>query len=270
MAEPLSGGDIHHTLRLVASDGRQWVLKYNTGQKTADIFRTEAQGLALLGASRAIATPKVYAQGSIPEGWSFLLMEFIRSGYKNLLFWEHFGHSLANLHGNTAAQFGFAHDNFIGSLQQSNRRHDSWAVFFAEERLLPQMARARAQKRLSAADENALQRICTKLSMLCPEEAPALIHGDLWSGNFLCNTAGQAVLIDPAACFAHREMDLAMSRLFGGFDAAFYRAYNKAWPLEPGFEERLEVYQLYYLLVHVNLFGDGYVESVRGILRRFS
>lgn len=265
---PLSGGDIHRAALLNLADGRAFFLKYNTGAQAAEMFRTEALGLALLGAAQVIATPKVQAQGAADE-WTFLLLEYIEPGHRTRQFWEDFGASLAALHGTTSAQFGFAHDNFIGSLPQSNKRHDSWQNFYTEERLLPQMRLAREHNRLNANDEKQLENLCKKRSSIYPEEPPALTHGDLWSGNFLCSAAGKPVLIDPAASFAHREMDLAMSRLFGGFDPIFYLSYEDTWPLAPGFGERMEVYQLYYLLVHVNLFGGGYVESVRSILRRF-
>ena len=267
-AQPLTGGDIHRAALLTATDGQQCFLKYNLGGPSSEMFRTEALGLALLGASRVIAVPKVLGNGTVGE-YAFLLLEYIAPGLRNRRFWEEFGSSLAALHGATSAQFGFAHDNFIGSLPQSNTRHDDWQSFFSEERLLPQMHLAREHNRLTASDERLLGNLCKKVPSICSDEPPALTHGDLWSGNFLCNTTNKPVLIDPAASFAHREMDLAMSRLFGGFDAAFYQSYEETWPLASGFEERMEIYQLYYLLVHVNLFGGGYVESVRGILRRW-
>ncbi len=264
----VSGGDIHRAFRIRAADGRVWFVKTNTDKQAPAMFRTEAQGLALLGASQSIRTPKVYGHGSTDDGHAYLLLEYIAPGYRNRLFWERFGQGLANLHGNTSARFGFAHDNFIGRLPQANTRHDTWAAFYAEERLWPQMLLARELGYFDAGAERQLDRLCRNLAWRCPEEQPALIHGDLWSGNFLCDPEGQPVLIDPAACFAHREMDLAMSRLFGGFDPVFYAAYEAAWPLEPGFEQRLEIYQLYYLLVHVNLFGGGYVGQVLEILKR--
>ncbi len=268
-AQALGGGDIHRAYRLDAPDGRQWFVKTNRDKQAPAMFRTESQGLALLGASRALRTPRVYAHGSTPGGHAFLLLEYVAPGYRNRLFWERFGQGLALLHGNTSALFGFAHDNFIGRLPQSNTRHASWAEFYAEERLWPQFLQAREFGYFDAAAEQQLDRLCRQLAWRCPEEQPALCHGDLWSGNFLCDALGQPVLIDPAACFAHRELDLAMSRLFGGFDPAFYAAYEEAWPLEPGFEERLDLYQLYYLLVHVNLFGGGYLGQALAILDRF-
>lgn len=267
--QPIAGGDIHRAYRLTGADGRHWFVKTNRDKQAPIMFRTESQGLALLGASQAIRTPKVFGHGCTEDGHAYLLLEYIAPGYRNRLFWERFGQALANLHGNTSALFGFAHDNFIGRLPQSNSRQETWPEFYAEERLWPQMLMARELGYFNAAAEQQLDRLCNQLSWHCPEEPPALCHGDLWSGNFLCDAAGFPVLIDPAACFVHREMDLAMSRLFGGFDPAFYAAYEAAWPLEPGFEQRVEIYQLYYLLVHVNLFGGGYVDSVQRILERF-
>lgn len=266
---PVRGGDIHQAFRITGADGRQWFLKTNTDVQAPAMFRTEAQGLALLGASRSIRIPKIYGHGSTDDGHAYLLLEYVAPGYRNRLFWEQFGRALANLHGNTSARFGFAHDNFIGRLPQSNTRHDTWAAFYAEERLWPQMLLAREQGFFDSATEQQLDRLCHNLGWRCPVEPPALIHGDLWSGNFLCDSGGQPVLIDPAAAFAHREMDLAMSRLFGGFDPAFYNSYAEAWPLESGFEQRVEIHQLYYLLVHVNLFGGGYVGQVEAVLKAF-
>lgn len=267
---PVGGGDIHQAHTLTTPDGRRLFVKHNTRPTAADMFRTEALGLALLGASRVIGVPRVHAHGDGPENHAFLVLDFVASGPRSRLFWENFGADLANLHGNTSAQFGFAHDNFIGSLPQSNTRHDRWADFYAAERLLPQLRLARDAGLLDAGDVRRVEKIGNRIHLFCPEEAPALIHGDLWSGNFLCDEMGRPVLIDPAASFSHREMDLAMAQLFGGFDPAFFQSYAAAWPLEPGFEGRVEVYQLYYLLVHLNLFGAGYGTQVRGILQRFA
>ena len=266
-ARPLSGGDIHRAYRLELENGQNIFIKTNQNRQAPEMFRTESLGLKLLGQSQAIRIPDVIGHRSSDDGHAYLMLEYIEPGHRNAQFWERFGRKLARLHKVTSAQFGLDHDNFIGSLPQSNTQHSTWAEFYTEERLLPQMTMARRQGYFDEPTGQQLHRLCSKLNSVCPAEQPALCHGDLWSGNFLCDTAGEPVLIDPAACYAHREMDLAMTRLFGGFDPRFYDAYKDAWPLEPGFEDRIGIYQLYYLLVHVNLFGGGYVGSVRGILK---
>lgn len=268
-SQPISGGDINHAALLDCGDQRQLFVKYNNTKAAPEMLSTEAKGLRVLQAAQAMRIPNIINQGQTQDGIAFLLLEYIQSGPRRSTFWPQFGTSLAVLHRNTAAQFGLDHSNFIGSLPQSNQWRDTWPVFYAEERLLPQMRMARAGKLLDEQDEKRLQTLCQKLNSICPKEPPALIHGDLWSGNFLCDERGNPVLIDPATAYAHREMDLAMSRLFGGFDADFYQAYDEALPLEPGFMERIDIYQLYYLLVHVNLFGRGYVPAVRSILEQF-
>ena len=266
-AQPVSGGDVNQALVLETGEGH-FFLKINTAPVSGRMFETEAAGLAVLASTGSIKTPAVLGFGSTAEG-SFLLMEHIETGYRPAGFWEKFGAALAELHRNAAPNFGLDHDNFIGSLSQPNCQHDNWPDFYINERLLPQLDIAKQQTRLQPVDFQGFETLFNRLADLCPTEPPALVHGDFWSGNFLCDTGGQPVLIDPATCYAHREMDLAMSRLFGGFDRPFYRSYEEAWPLAPGFEQRLPVYQLYYLLVHVNLFGGGYVGSVRSALKQF-
>lgn len=264
-AAPISGGDINEALLLETAVGR-FLLKMNTAPQAASMFAAEAAGLGLLAASNTLRTPAVLGHGSAPSG-SFLLLEYVEPGPRTRFFWEKLGAGLAALHRCTASYFGLDHDNFIGSLRQQNHRHAAWPSFFIQERLRPQLALAQQRSLFQSADMQLFERLFERLPSLCPVEPPALVHGDLWSGNILCGAAGNPVLIDPSACFAHREMDLAMSRLFGGFDRRFYLSYGEAWPLNPGFEERLPLYQLYYLLAHVNLFGGGYVPSVRAALR---
>ncbi len=266
---PISGGDINRAGLLSARDGRKWFIKYNNAPSAEAMFHAEALGLQSIGAPGCIAVPGVIAKGCSPGGCAYLILDYITPGHRHLRFWESFGRALACQHQTSSASFGFDHDNFIGSLPQSNTYRSSWGDFYTLERLQPQMHMALDNGLMSASDARRMDDLCAHLDDICPQEPPALIHGDLWSGNFLCNAEGHPVLIDPASCYAHREMDLAMSRLFGGFDAAFYRSYEEAWPLSPGFEARMEVYQLYYLLVHVNLFGGGYVGAVREVLRHW-
>lgn len=262
----ISGGDINEA-RLVETARGNYFLKFNSLPWAANMFATETEGLALLRSAGA-RVPEVVAQGSF-DGHSYLVMEFISSGTEASDFWSAFGTALARQHAIPQPYFGLSFDNFIGSLPQPNGRFETFLELFIRQRLQYQIDIALQQGRLDSGDARRFEKLYQLLPRLVPVEPPALIHGDLWSGNYLTGPDGLAVLIDPAAAYAHREMDLAMSRLFGGFAPRFYEAYHAALPLEPGFAERMEVYQLYYLLVHVNLFGGAYRQSVRRILDRF-
>ncbi|MBK8492038.1 MAG: fructosamine kinase family protein [Saprospirales bacterium] len=263
----LGGGDIS-TSRLLKSERGSFFLKYQDGPEADRLLETEAQGLDLLRDHSPIRIPDVLSQGS-SDGYAYLLLEYYEPGWANEAFWESFGAGLAQLHRNSAPQFGLHFDNFIGNLPQSNGFMDNWTDFYRDRRLAPQARLAHSKGLLHSSDLDQLERLYNRLPELMPVEAPALIHGDLWSGNYLVSKAQDPVLIDPSVSFAHREMDLAMSRLFSGFDWRFYRSYEAAFPLSPGFEARLPIYQLYYLLVHLNLFGESYLGSVREILGRY-
>jgi len=266
-ALPVSGGDINEARRLETPLGK-FFLKMNTAAHAHRMFAAEAKGLQLMADARALRIPEVI--GSSTEGSTgWLLMEFMEQGRRRPDFWENLGAGLADMHRTRSAQYGLEHDNFIGSLPQSNTQHENWLEFYIAERLQPQVQMALQSKKFNTSDQENFEKLYEKLPQLLPEESPALIHGDLWSGNFLADELGAPVLIDPAVCFASREMDIAMSMLFGRFDQAFYDAYHDTYPLLPDWEERVDLYQLYYLLVHVNLFGGGYVGSVQRIVKRF-
>ncbi len=263
------GGDISQALRLETDKGA-FFLKINTNTFAGAMFAAEAKGLQLLASTKIFRIPTVIATSATEAHPAFLLLENIESGNPRPDFWVQFGERLAALHRCKSDHFGLDHANFIGSLPQNNTLHTSWVNFYVECRLLPQMQLAAEEDKLTTQDHQSFERLFAKFPALLPEESPSLIHGDLWNGNFLCDKGGVPVLIDPAICFASREMDLAMALLFGGFDQKFYEAYQLAYPLLPGWEERIDLYQLYYLMVHVNLFGGGYIQSVRQILRRFA
>lgn len=262
---PVSGGDINQAFRLDTDCGR-FFLKYQTHARAFAMFQAEVQGLTALSEAKALPVPDVLHCEATPEG-SFLLLSFLDTASPAQQSWELLGQGLAQLHRHSAPTFGFHADNFIGTLPQSNRNHASWADFYAAERLLPQAQLAFDTDLLDIKGLHQVECLCKQLEDRCPAEAPSLLHGDLWKGNVLFVVGGQPYLIDPAIAFAHREMDLAMARLFGGFSEVFFRAYEATLPIEPGFQERLPVYQLYYLLVHVNLFGRAYLSSVITALR---
>lgn len=266
-SRPVSGGSINQAYRLDADQG-VYFLKLNRGPVAKRMLSTEARGLKRLREANTIRIPAVLAQDETPD-YAYLLLEMIEPGPRDTAFWERLGEQLAQLHRQTDTTFGWEEDNYIGSLPQPNGQHHNWADFYREERLLPQVSMAIKADALWPGARPQFDQLFDKLPELCPDEPPALTHGDLWGGNFLSAANGEPVLIDPAVSYAHREMDLAMSKLFGGFSPAFYKAYEANYPTAPGFDERLEVYQLYYLLVHVNLFGGGYVGSARAALERY-
>jgi fructosamine-3-kinase len=242
-----------------------------TNAKAApSMFPAEARGLAWLRAAGELRVPEVLAVSSGRVGEpGFLVLELLSSARRCADFDERLGRGLARLHRFGAPRFGLDHDNFIGSLPQRNQSHASWAEFYWNERLEPQLVRAISAGLASARLSDGFARLAKRLpSLVGAEEPPARLHGDLWGGNLHVDDAGVPCLIDPAAYGGHREMDLAMMRLFGGFSEHVFRAYAEEWPLSAGHAERITLYQLYPLMVHVNLFGGGYVDSVeRGLAR---
>lgn len=260
----LSGGDINEVF-LLSSSAEKFVVKLNKAEKFPGMFEAEKAGLEALAKPEVIDIPKPLATGKIGN-YSYLLLEYRETGSKNEDFWENFGRQLARLHSNSAEKFGFSQDNYIGSLPQYNKNKASASEFYISQRLEPQIEMAQNK----GYDLGNIPNFLKNISSLIPEEAPALVHGDLWGGNFLVNASGMPCLIDPAVAYAPREMDLGMMKLFGGFDEELFRSYKEEFPLEAGFEKRIPLWQLYYLLVHLNLFGTGYLGQVTRIIRDFS
>jgi len=263
----VSGGSINETFTISTNAGKFFVKK-NSASLYPEMFEREARGLQLLSGKSLLKVPEVIATGQ-SENTAFLILEHIESGKRGSGFWNQFAEGLAQLHKNSADHFGLDHDNYIGSLHQSNKKHDNWIDFFRTERLEKQVKLARDQGRMGNAVVNAFEHFYLKLPDIFPAEPPALIHGDLWGGNYMVNGNGEATIIDPAVYHGHREMDLGMSQLFGGFDNELYEAYHRYFPLEEGWQERMDYCNLYPLMVHVNLFGGGYLHSVQSILRKF-
>ena len=263
---PVGGGCINTSLRLETGLGI-FFLKYNFKDKYPGMFETESIGLQLLKKSSALRTPEVI--GSSEAGvYSFLLTEWIEKKPPGKNFLNEFGRSLAALHRNSKELFGLDHSNYIGSLQQKNGMHPQWADFFRDERLEPQLRLAFDR---GLAPNHWLKKFTnfySRIDEIFPEEKPALLHGDLWSGNYMSSEDG-ACLIDPAVYYGHREMDLAMTMLFGGFGEAFYEGYDQSFPLEKNHSGRIGYCNLYPLLVHLNLFGEGYAADIEKIIGKF-
>lgn len=269
----VSGGDINAAYRILLKDGRQYFLKENS-RKNAGFFRAEQTGLDAIRKTGAIRVPKVLGTG-LEEDRAYLLMEYLEAGPGRADYWERFGRQLADMHRadpsgwTSGGQFGFPEDNYIGAGEQVNAVRSSWIDFFRECRLEVQVQRA--SDYFGPGDRKLVLSLLDHLDeYLLEPEHPSLLHGDLWGGNFVTGPDGAAWLIDPAVYVGHAEADLAMTELFGGFAPEFYDAYREAAPIRPGYSDRREIYNLYHLLNHLNLFGSGYYGSVMRIVRRFS
>jgi len=265
----IAGGDINRAYEVALVDGRRLFVKANDSSPRG-MFAAEARGLGWLGeAAGALRIPKVVAVASPEAPQQFLVLELVATGAPARDFDEKLGRGLAALHRHGAQTFGLDHDNFIGWLPQANAAVSNWPEFYRARRLEAQLRRAADEGRASSRMRQGFDRLFRVLDEICgPAEPPARLHGDLWGGNLLCDDRGGPCLIDPAVYGGHREIDLAMMRLFGGFGARVFDAYDEAWPLADGHRERVPLYQLYPLMVHVNLFGGSYMGSVEAALER--
>jgi fructosamine-3-kinase len=264
---PVSGGDINTAGRVETAQASYFV-KWNA-TAVPHMFEAEARGLQLLAAANALRIPRVIAMIDQPPA---LVLEWIDIGSNKHAAAEALGRGLAQLHRSSAPTYGLDHDNFIGSNPQRNTPSRSWIEFYRDQRLGVQRDLAQRNGQLTPDRARRLDRVLNHLDQWIDESLvkPALLHGDLWGGNTLIDAQGQPVLIDPAAYYGDREAELAFTELFGGFGARFYAAYHEAWPLDPSYADRRDLYNLYHLLNHLNLFGAGYGGSVDAILRRYA
>ena len=279
----LSGGDINKAYGLTLNTGDKIFMKANA-KSNAAFFTAEAAGLQAIAATNTIGTPKILCAGTDDgedAGYSFLLLGFINSAGRRKDYWETFAQELAAMHKadtrkftvvepveTTCESFGFFQDNFIGAGAQKNTPAPKWINFYRDYRLTPQFQKADSY--FTSEDRTKITKLLDRLEdFLIEPEAPSLLHGDLWNGNVMPGPDGKAMLIDPATYVGHREADLAMTELFGGFPPEFYDAYRKAAPLQPGYEDRRDLYNLYQLLNHLNLFGPTYLGPVLSIVSEY-
>ena len=267
----VSGGCIADSRKLQLESGKVYFLKQLRGNNSG-AFDAEERGIKELCKSGTVNVPEVVCKG--PD---FLLLQWIEVGYnRSSSSMELLGRQFAELHRYRGKKFGFSEDNLLGNSTQSNKSSKegslNWAVFYAEYRLEFQTSLAVKKGYATPELMNLMENLIKKFPDLISgtEEEPALLHGDLWSGNYLIDERGIPWLIDPAVYYGHREADMAMTSLFGGFSNAFYSAYKSAYPIAPGYAEREPLYQLYHLLNHLNLFGTGYFGQVISILRRYA
>lgn len=274
----IHGGDINDAYKISLSTGENVFVKTNS-IKNAKFFATESHGLQALRSTGKIGVPKIIGKGMDDhEGIAFLLLEYIESAPRVKSYWETFGHQLAKLHRAKCLHmiksekqngtYGFSENNFIGSNPQKNDPKETWIDFYRDCRLLPQIKMAEPYF-----DSRTRKKFLSLLdhldAYLREPEFPSLLHGDLWSGNVLCGNDGKAWILDPAVYIGDFETDLAMTQLFGSFPSSFYAAYDEVNSIDPGYEERKNLYHLYHLLNHLNLFGRSYFGSVIDILNRY-
>ena len=262
--QSVAGGCINQGAILRTAGGPSFFLKQNAGAPQA-MFQREAEGLRALVVEGGPRLPSPLLAGA-----DFLLLEDLRPVAPAPEYWETFGRQLARLHSHTAETFGFQHDNFLGTTPQPNPPTPDGFEFFAVHRLEFQARLAFDRGRLSMDDRDQIHKLAISLRDWIPDQPPSLIHGDLWLGNALSGSAGEPALIDPAAHYGSAEAELGMTDLFGGFPDRFYAAYLEARPLEPGWRERLPIYNLYHLLNHLNLFGQDYLYRIQAIVKSFA
>jgi fructosamine-3-kinase len=264
---PASGGCIHHAARVATTAGHVFV-KWNE-DAPADLFPSEADGLRALRASGSeLVIPRPLG-ASAPTGGDpgFIAMECLEPGGSADLD-EALGRGLAHVHRRSAGTFGFAVDTYCGPTRQDNARGGSWVDFYRERRLDPLVRRVEERRGMESGERAVYERVLDRLpERLGHDPAPSLIHGDLWSGNVMGTPRGPS-LFDPACTFADREMEFGITTLFGGFPSRFWRAYEEAWPLSPGWRDRNPLYQLYHLLNHHLIFGGHYGAEALAVARR--
>ena len=261
----LTGGDINEVYQVFLKE-KSVVIKINNSQSIPQLFEKEKQGLELLSKSTFVV-PKPIKTDSI-DNLQYLIMDYIEQGSE--LNWAVFGEKLAQLHQIQEKYFGLDHNNYIGSLKQVNQECGAWSEFYTNHRLIALTAKARDQGLFEKKHCNWVEKLCQRLDELIPACRPSLIHGDLWSGNLLIDTSGHPVLIDPAVYYGHPEMDWAMLSLFGSYPVEALDHYQNLHPLEKGLNERKDIHQLYPLMVHLILFGKGYLNGVESTLKKYA
>ena len=261
----LSGGDINQVYFLKTSKGN-FVVKLNEKNAYPKMLCKEAKGLELLRKGNVI-TPAVIDQFE-QDDLQLIILDHIEAATPNKQFWYRFAEDLSKLHRKHNAGFGLDHNNYIGSLHQENRMLPTWERFFVENRLIPLIKMGFDKGLLHKGHLAKFEDLFKVLKDMIPIEKPSLLHGDLWSGNLLCGQGQAPVFIDPAVYYGHREVDIAMTKMFGGFDPIFMSRYLEIYPLEKGWENRIEIHNLYPNLVHLNLFGKSYLGGIERVLEK--
>lgn len=263
---PISGGDINEVFK-VDTQNNSYILKVNSISAFPKMFVKEKMGLQSIS-STGEKTPRVIKTFANSKN-QYLILEFIKEELSSNNFWKNFATSLVKLHKTSNKMFGLEYDNYIGSLNQINLQKSTWELFYIENRINPLVKQAYDKNLLNKSHLRSFERLFKKLNEILPIEAPSLVHGDLWSGNLLNGKDQTPVFIDPAIYFGNREIDIAMTQMFGGFDNSYIKFYNEMFPLEKGWEQRVEINNLYPTLVHLILFGSSYLGGIERVINKF-
>jgi len=266
-SRPLSGGCINNGFEFAADKGVYFV-KTNSSTRYPGMFQAEAAGLEILAETNCIRIPRVISFGEFEET-AFLVLEFILPAPQHRNYWRFFGEQLAVLHQYSNTHFGLDHDNFIGSIPQSNTQTENLCDFYVTQRFEPLLKKSLESGLADKELARLADRLFSRLDRLIPPEKPALLHGDLWSGNVMTGSGGEPCLIDPAVYYGHRETDLAFSTLFGAFPDEFYQAYNEIFPLQKNWLERIDLFNIYPLFVHLLLFGTSYYPQLKSAIVKY-
>lgn len=262
----ITGGDINDVFKITTVKNT-YVLKVNRKELFPKMFQKEKHGLELLAKS-GVRSPQVIRTFS-DEKHQYLLLEYVQEEVIDPSFWKNFALDLVKIHKSTNNYFGLDHNNYIGSLYQNNTEKSSWKIFFIENRMQPLVKQAFDMNRLNYSHLNHFENLYKRLDEILPKEKPSLVHGDLWGGNLMKGKDQTPIFIDPAVYFGNREMDIAMTQMFGGFDNDYLTYYNEIFPLEKGWEKRIKIHNLYPNLVHLILFGSSYLGAIERVIHQF-
>lgn len=265
----VAGGSINQSYQVKSGADTFFCKIFSDSGAHPDFLTKEVNGLEFLRKFDCIKVPAVIYHG-VDNGLQILLLEWIETGSRSKSFWKKFGEQLANLHKQQGSYFGLDENNYMGALPQQNNPHSDWSDFFRECRLKPQISLAARSNLVHPKMMCQFELIFDQLDEIFPSSKPSALHGDLWSGNFLCDHNGDPVLIDPAVYYGDANIDLAMTTMFGGFDNSFYESYAAQLPFAKNHKQQWDICNLYPLLIHLNLFGKGYLSSIGSILKKYT
>ncbi len=264
----VSGGDINDAYK-VKTESTIYFAKVNSEALAKEMFEKEALGLKLLKEKAKINIPEVSSTGKIDDK-CYLILNWIDNSKYTVNTDQNLARQLATLHNTSDEYFGLEYDNFIGTLIQKNIQNKNWLDFYFSNRIEYQLRMSVNSNLISKTYIAKAENMFSIIEKDYPDATPSLLHGDLWSGNYMVNSYGKAIFIDPAVYFGYREMDIAMMKLFGGFNNRVFELYDELFPLDHDWQSRIRFHQLYYILVHVNLFGGSYARSAQSIIDYYS